>query len=176
MGGADKLLLPYGAGPVVRAPVEAAVRAGVGLIGVVVSGTAGDAVAGAVGGLGVDLISNAGAADGISTSVAAAIAWADDRADALILLLGDEPGVEPMTIARAVHAWREAPETPLRVRYTDRPGHPVIVPLPANELPTGDTGLGPLLTDARTLDVESPAPIDVDDDDAYRQALARLRQ
>jgi hypothetical protein len=43
------------------------------------------------------------------------------------------------------------------------------------ERPRGDAGMRDLLADATELRVDSPAPIDVDTEADYRQALARLR-
>jgi molybdenum cofactor cytidylyltransferase len=177
MGGEHKLLLPFGDAPLIRLSVETAL--GLGLVRTaVITGRGAREVEKALHGLPVDLVENARFAEGLATSVTRAIEWAEPIADGLILLLGDEPGVDRAVIRCAIDAWARAPTRPLRVEYADRPGHPVILPLPTapGARPSGDIGMRELLADARRLPIDAPAPIDVDTENDYHEALARLRQ
>jgi molybdenum cofactor cytidylyltransferase len=173
-----KLLLPYDGEPLVRAPVRAAIAAGFDRVGVVVGRE--PRVAEALAGLSIDLIPNLDVAEGLSSSVRCASSWARGRADAMLLLLADEPGIRPDPIRSLVAAWSRHPVLAARCRYADRAGHPVIVPAP---LPTavtldGDHGLAAWIASlgAAALEcaVEGPAPVDVDTEDGYLAALARL--
>lgn len=177
MGGAQKLLLPFDGGPLVRRPVETALGVGP-LPTCVVTGRASEEVVAALSDLPVETIENLDFAAGLATSVTRAIEWAEPLADGLVLLLGDEPGIDGSVVREAIDVWFDAPRLPLRVRYVDRPGHPVIIPLPVapRDRPSGDTGMRGILTDAAVLTVDRPAPIDVDTETDYQQALARLRQ
>jgi molybdenum cofactor cytidylyltransferase len=173
-----KLLLPYDGEPLVRAPVRAAIEAGFDRVGVVVGRE--PRVAEALAGLPIDLIPNLDAAEGVSSSVRCASRWAGERADAVLLLLADEPGIRTDPIRSLLAAWTRLPVAAARCRYADRTGHPVIVPAP---LPTavtldGDQGLAAWIASlggaALEWAVEGPAPVDVDTEEDYLAALARL--
>lgn len=177
MGGAPKLLLPFGDGPLIRRPVEAARAAGLNDIAVV-AGRESQEISRALDDLPATVVLNPDFATGQGSSVAVALGWAAERSDGLAILLGDEPDIDPDVIRSAVDAWLGFPTAALRVRYADRPGHPVIVPLDSASpyRPVGDRGLMDLLPRAVELAVDRPAPADIDTEDAYRAALARLRQ
>jgi molybdenum cofactor cytidylyltransferase len=71
---------------------------------------------------GADVVENRAYGEGCSSSIAAAMAALDPRCDALVLLLGDQPGVTRETV-RALLAGRAG--SPLAVcRYEDGRGHP----------------------------------------------------
>jgi len=177
MGGGHKLLLPFGDSPLIRSTVRTALASGTDEVAAVTGARASD-VATALEGLSIQLLENPDYETGQASSVSVAIDWAESRADGLLLLLGDEPAIDPAIVRRAVEAWRDSPSVALRVRYADRPGHPVIVPLPVPEdrRPTGDTGMRTLLGRVVEFSVARPAPVDVDTEAHYREALARLRQ
>jgi molybdenum cofactor cytidylyltransferase len=174
MEGADKLLLPIGGRPLIRLPVEAAVAADLSPLAVVVRPDA--RLEAALEGLPVERLENPAVGRGLSGSVEIGLAWASARAEAALLLLGDEPGISPSVIRLALEAWRDRRPAVARIRYADRPGHPVIVrlPLPPDALPTGDVGLRDLVARADEIPVTEEAPIDVDTEADYREALARL--
>lgn len=192
MRGEHKLLRPFPDVSVVRRATEAALASGLGQVAIVVP-AASHPVAQEVEDLPVALLENARAASGLSTSVRVALGWAAARATALVLLLGDEPGVDPAVIRSLVAHWRRDPVPALRARYRDRPGHPVLVRLdaPADlpfDLPGaasggpagphGDTGLRRVLPPEawRDFPVPADAPVDIDTEADYRAALARLPQ
>lgn len=176
MGDTHKLLLPFDGRPLVRHSVEAALAAGVGRVAVI-TGRDAEHIAAVLDDLPVDPIENPDFADGLATSVTRAIEWAEPIASGLLILLADEPGVDPGVVRRAVEIWRSHPSEAVRVRYADRLGHPVVIPLESTiGRPSGDSGMRELLAGATEVPVDSPAPIDVDTEADYRQALARLRQ
>ncbi len=176
MRGVHKLLLPFDGRPLIRHPVEAVLAAGVDRVAVV-TGRSAEGVAAALEDLPVEPIENPDFAEGLATSVERAMEWAEPIGGGLLLLLGDEPGIDPDVIRRAIETWATRPSRPLRTRYADRPGHPVVLPLAGSvERPCGDSGMRGLLADAAEFRVESPAPIDVDTEADYLKALARLRQ
>jgi molybdenum cofactor cytidylyltransferase len=68
------------------------------------------------------VVENRAYAEGCSSSIAAALGSLDPRADVLVLMLGDQPGVGP-TVVRTLLARRG--DAPLAVcRYEDGRGHP----------------------------------------------------
>lgn len=178
MDGPHKLLLPLGGRPLIRHPIEAAFAAGLDPVGVVVGAEA-EAVRDSLADLSVVVIENPDFASGLSSSVACGLAWAAERADAAVVLLGDEPEIDADVIRRAVRAWGALDAPAARVRYSDRPGHPVIVrlPLPAGVSTAGDRGLWgqvAAMSGVHEIVVCEGAPIDIDTKGDYRQALARL--
>jgi len=176
MGNDAKLLLPYRGEPLVRAPVTAALAAGFEEVGVVLGHEA-DGIAAVLADLPVRRIDNPRFAEGLSTSVALALDWAAGRAGAALLLLGDEPDVDPAVIRRLLEEWRARPTGACRTRYRDRAGHPVIVEVGLGGA-AGDRGLrdrlAPERPDVREVAVDGPAPADIDTPADYREAVARL--
>jgi molybdenum cofactor cytidylyltransferase len=68
------------------------------------------------------VVENTDYGTGCSSSIAAALGAVSERADALVLLLGDQPGVTPAVVAALLAARGDAP---LAVcRYDDGRGHP----------------------------------------------------
>ncbi len=87
----------------------------------------------------------------------------------VVVLLGDEPAVDPAVIRALVEACRAAAADAGRVRYTDRPGHPVWLGPAARTVAVTLSGEAavweavsapPLI--GFLLEVDRPAPIDVD--------------
>jgi molybdenum cofactor cytidylyltransferase len=90
---------------------------------IVALGAAADKVRSTVNLSGCVAVDNVHFTQGCSSSIVAALALIDDRADGLVLLLGDQPAVAPA----AVRALRSAGASgaPLAVcRYDDGRGHP----------------------------------------------------
>ncbi len=178
MAGANKLLLPFPKDSVVRCAVRGALASGVGAVGVVVDSDEGPIVD-ALEGLSVQLIVNREAHKGAATSVLAAAEWALGQNSALMLTLADEPTVDPAILRRAADHWFACVFPTLRIRYRDRPGHPVLLSRAVLGSATsleGDAGFRQRLRaeGAPELAVSDPAPIDIDTESDYRAALARL--
>lgn len=174
-----KLLLPLDGGTVVEGAVDAAWEAGLDPL-VVVVGHQGTEVARAVRGFPVCIVHNPAYEGGQATSLARGIREVRlaTRAAAAAILLADEPRILPDVIHRAMSAWRESPEAVVRVRYRDRPGHPVIVPrryFRELEALTGDVGARRWLERREDMlrEVELPlrGPVDVDTTDDYERLV-----
>jgi molybdenum cofactor cytidylyltransferase len=124
--GRPKALLPIATGTVLSTVVERTLRGGVDRV-VVVLGHEAEAV-GAGAGLPRDprlrIVVNAGWADGLSSSLAAGLGECLE-ADAALVVLGDQPGLEPATIGRLMEAWRKG--APIAaVGRERRVAHPVL--------------------------------------------------
>lgn len=65
---------------------------------------------------------------GIGASLAVGLATLrGTTAQACVVLLADQPGVDPVTVAAVVAAWRTSGR-PVRTRYRDGASHPVLLP------------------------------------------------
>jgi molybdenum cofactor cytidylyltransferase len=119
--GRPKQLLPYGERTLLDHVLDTARGCRFDQL-VVALGGAADEVRFAVDLDGADVVENRAYGEGCSSSIAAAMAALDPRCDALVLLLGDQPGVTRETV-RALLAGRAG--SPLAVcRYEDGRGHP----------------------------------------------------
>lgn len=102
--------------------------------------------------------------DGLSSSLRIGLdaAAEDSAADAALVLLGDQPSVDPAVIASVVAAAATRPEPIIRVRYAgDEAPNPVLIRRSAWARAAGldgDRGLAPLLAAHPELVGEVPAP------------------
>ncbi len=131
---------------------------------VVVLGARADAVRAAVDLTGVEVAVCADWADGMSASLRCGL-QAAGGSDEVVVLLGDQPGVGPDTVARV----RAAPGEAARAVYGGVPGHPVVlragVLARAGEL-AGDAGFRDLLGEATRVECgDLGDPRDIDDRD-----------
>jgi molybdenum cofactor cytidylyltransferase len=127
---------------------------------------------------GAEIVVNEGYGAGCSSSIAAAIGAIDPRAQVLVLMLGDMPGVSAGTV-EALLAGRG--DSPLAVcRYDDGRGHPFAFGRDVFDDLThlhGDKGVWRLL-DQRSdevveVPVPGPTPLDVDTLEDYQTVLAQ---
>jgi molybdenum cofactor cytidylyltransferase len=145
---------------------------------IVAIGGAGDDVRSTVDLSGCDVVDNVRYTSGCSSSIVAALAAVDLRADALVLLLGDQPAVEPRSVD-AVRAVAESSGTTLAVcRYDDGRGHPFwFARSRFADLADlhGDKAVWKLLESGRyavaEASVDGPVPIDVDTWADYERLL-----
>ncbi len=118
-------------------------------------------------------------ASGCSSSISAAVAVVDDRADGIILLLGDQPDISSGAVSMLLAG---AGSSPLGVcRYTDGVGHPfwfrrqVFDDLGALH---GDKAVWKLLESDRypvqEVEIDGNIPLDVDTWQEYRALLAAV--
>ncbi|HEV7719666.1 MAG TPA: nucleotidyltransferase family protein [Iamia sp.] len=164
--GQPKQLLPYRGATLLDATLAMARSCRFDQLVVAVGGAA-DEVRSTVALSGCDVVESEAPADGCSSSIAAALAVVDPRAEGLVLLLGDQPGVRPETVAALVDgAGRAAMGV---VRYDDGRGHPFW--LGAGTFADladlhGDKGVWRLLESGRhdvvEVPVAGPVPLDVD--------------
>ncbi len=185
MPGKTKLLQPWGEGVVIEAVVDAARRAGLGPLYVVL-GSGAERLEARLAGSEVITVShdrwNRGRFSTLGTGLAAA--RRSPETEATVVLLGDEPGMSVLTIRSVVSTWRTSGAELVRARYRDRPGHPVLLSraawtraIEASTLPVDSRSnwdrLRSLGLEAREIAIDALAPIDVDDPIAL--ARARLR-
>ena len=172
--GRPKQLLPYAGGTLLGHVVGVA-RACAFAQTIVAIGGAADDVRSQVDLEGVEVVVNDAYGEGCSSSIAAALAAVDERCDTLVLLLGDQPGVTPDTVA-ALLAGRG--DTPLAVcRYDDGRGHPIAFDRGVfGELANlhGDKGVWRLLDRGPVTEVRVAGlvPLDVDTLEDYEAVLA----
>lgn len=161
---------------------ESLVRRGAHLLGPrcpggvhVVVGAAADAVGVALKGEPVTLVQNPDWAQGLSTSLLRGVAALPPMADAVLILLCDQPAVTAADLDELIAAWRIEPELIAAAGFGDRLGAPVIMPRafwPQLSALRGDQGARSLLEwHAEHTTVPMPhAAMDVD----TPEDLARL--
>jgi molybdenum cofactor cytidylyltransferase len=177
--GRPKQLLPYGGGTLLGHTVDVARACGFPQLVVALGGASAD-VRAAIDLEGADVVVNDAYGEGCSSSIAAALATVDPRCEVLVLLLGDQPGVEPASVAALTAGLGDAP---LAVcRYDDGRGHPIAFARSTfSELAElhGDKGVWRLLDrygeDVAEVPIAGPVPLDVDTEDDYAAVLAVAR-
>jgi molybdenum cofactor cytidylyltransferase len=162
--GANKLLAPLDGRPVLQHTLDAVAAAGVEDV-VVVLGAEAEAVEAAIVWRSECRVANERPEDGISSSIRVGLDAAVEvpGADAVLIVLGDQPTLRPGVI-RAVLAVAESPGAAtayfVRPRYADDPApNPVLVRRTAWALAAGlegDWGLGPLMANQPDRVVEVP--------------------
>ncbi|RMF97905.1 MAG: nucleotidyltransferase family protein [Gammaproteobacteria bacterium] len=105
--------------------------------------------------------------EGIGASIRHGVAELGGQADAVLILLADQPAVGSDDLQRLVAAWRAAPERPAAAGLAGRPVVPAIFPaswFPALSRLRGDRGARGLLREAQALSlVPMPAAgVDID--------------
>jgi molybdenum cofactor cytidylyltransferase len=174
--GQPKQLLPYRGRPLLEHALETARTCGFAQVLCAVGGAAAEVRAG-VDLSGVEVVENPAPEEGCSSSIAAALGAIDPRSDVLVLLLGDQPGVRPETVAALLAGRGEAAFAVCR--YDDGRGHPFAFGREAfGELAAmhGDKAVWKLLDRhaAAVADVHVPGrvPLDVDTWEDYEALLA----
>ncbi len=126
---------------------------------------------------GFEVVNNPAFSEGCSSSIAAALAAVDPRADALVLMLGDQPGVRPESVAALIAARGDS--NLAACAYENGRGHPFACSRAVfADLATlhGDKGVWKLMDRAgeAVVDVPVPGPIpsDVDTWEDYEAVLA----
>jgi molybdenum cofactor cytidylyltransferase len=174
--GRPKQLLRYGTGTLLGHVLDTARGCGFDQTLCVVGGAAGE-VKGAVDFAGVQLVENRAFGEGCSSSIAAALGAVNPRADVLVLMLGDQPGVSVDTVAALLTGRGEAP---LAVcAYDDGRGHPLAFGRGMFEaLSTlhGDKGVWKLMDrfadEVVEVAVAGPIPRDVDTWEDYEALVS----
>jgi molybdenum cofactor cytidylyltransferase len=166
--GATKQVVEVDGLPLVAHAVRVAHTAGIGRVLVVVGHDAEAVATAARRGGPVEVVVNPDHADGQSTSLRAGIAAAAAIGgdEVAVVLLADQPGVEPGVVRDVVGAIGGDVEA-ARARYDDGAGHPVAFARrvwPRVATVTGDRGARDLLADLTLVEVavSGVAPRDVD--------------
>jgi molybdenum cofactor cytidylyltransferase len=165
--GSQKLVAQIGGVPIVRRAAEG-LASGVDRL-VVVTGSEGALVRDALAGLNARCIENTEWAAGLSTSLRAGILAVEREASAVVIALGDQPGLDPKLVRTVIETWRATGKPIVAARYRGARGHPVLLDRvvfgEASEV-RGDVGARTLIErDAARVayvDVEADAPRDVD--------------
>ncbi len=133
-----------------------------------------DSVLAALGSQRVFIVINEAYRDGMGTSIAAAARVCSERADAILLLLADQPLVTAEHLQMLVDTWSGAEDEIVASAYEGSQGPPVLLPVATFdelELLDGDTGARALLDDVRfhvvtvpfeaaATDIDTPADLD----------------
>ncbi|SCF07928.1 molybdenum cofactor cytidylyltransferase [Micromonospora coriariae] len=172
--GEAKQLLPYRGRTLLDATLDLARSCGFDQLLVTLGGAASE-IRDRVDLTGCQVVENSAFSSGCGSSVGTAARSVDPRADALVLLLGDQPGVRAADVRRVAAA-----STPLAVcRYADGLGHPFRFGrevLPELSDLHGDRAVWRLLHSGRhqvtEVPVDGPVPIDVDTRADYERLLA----
>lgn len=173
--GTPKQLLPYRDTTVLGATLQVARIVGFDQL-IVTLGGAAQAVRDAVPLDGADVVTVDDFGTGCSASLRAALQHVDPRAAGIVLMLGDQPRVDPTTVRRMVAAGVGADI--VVCRYADGVGHPFWFGRDAFEELSqlhGDKGVWKLLESGRhpvrELAVDGPVPLDVDTWEDYHRLL-----
>jgi molybdenum cofactor cytidylyltransferase len=124
-GERDKLLATLDGEPLVRCAARTLADADLDSVAAVV-GQESPAVVDALADIDLAVVANPDAAAGQATSVRRGVAWARDRADAVVFALGDMPRVDPGTVDRLVAAYRAGRGSALAAGYDGQRGNPVL--------------------------------------------------
>jgi len=170
--GQAKQLLPFGAATLLDHVLDTARACAFDQLVCVLGGEA-EAIRGAVDLHDVDVVENQNFGAGCSSSIAVALSAVDPRTDVVVLLLADQPGVTPTTVAALLSGRGAAPLA--ACNYEDGRGHPLAFARSMfAELRAlhGDKGVWKLLDNRAAGVVDVPIsgqiPPDVDTWDDYR--------
>jgi molybdenum cofactor cytidylyltransferase len=127
------------------------------------------------------IVYNAEYGAGCPSSLLAGLDYAGECA-AIVMLLGDMPGVNASIIDRVLAAWRAGPSWAAVTAYDDGLGHPFVFAadaFPALRALHGDKAVWKLVDNepedrVRRIRVHAPRPLDVDTWDDYREVSRRL--
>jgi molybdenum cofactor cytidylyltransferase len=173
--GTPKQVLPYRNTTLLGATLDLARSAGFDQL-IVTLGGAAPTVREAVRLDGADVVTVDDSGAGCSASLRAALERVDTRAAGIVLMLGDQPCVDPATIRRLA---TEGPGADIMVcRYDDGVGHPFWLSRTVfGDLSQlhGDKGVWKLVESGRypvrELSIDGPIPLDVDTWDDYQRLV-----
>ncbi|HEX8975090.1 MAG TPA: nucleotidyltransferase family protein [Solirubrobacteraceae bacterium] len=178
--GRPKQLLPYESGTLLDHVLGTARECAFDQLLCVVGGGAAEVLP-AVDFSGVEVVENPEFGEGCSSSIAAALGKVDPRTEVLVLMLGDQPGVNASSVAALLDGLGDGAVA--ACGYTDGRGHPLAFGRSAfGELAKlhGDKGVWKLLDrygdEVLDVPVEGPIPRDVDTWEDYEAVLDEHRQ
>lgn len=175
--GQPKQLLPFKGGTLLGWVINQAERA-VGLDElIVVLGRAADEIREKVVFGNAKVVENPVFGEGCASSYRAGIGALDPRSDAIMILLGDQPGVDPETINRVADEWRQGGGQIALASYQGRKGHPMLFARPLFDKLVdlhGDKAAWKLV-DAnpelvRVVPFDRPFPEDINTEEDFRRA------
>ncbi|MBB4437557.1 MULTISPECIES: nucleotidyltransferase family protein [Rhizobium] len=171
-GGKHKLLAEFDGVPLVRRSALTALGADAASV-IVVTGHRRNEIAAALDGLALTFIDNPDYPSGMASSLIAGFSSRDaDRAEGILVMLADMPGISTTHLDALISAFRNAGgEAIVRAVSRGKPGNPVILPRSLNQAVLrleGDVGARDIIAtsglpvldvdvgDAALLDVDTP--------------------
>lgn len=177
--GRSKQLLPLGDKPLIRWTAARVLASALDDVSVVIGSDA-DAVRAALASLPLRIVENPAYVSGQASSLCAGIAALDDDIGAVVMLLGDQPEIDPAAIDAVISRWRETAAPVVMTAYRARQSHPVLLArelFPELLVIDGDQGAREVIRRYRDRVVTAPwdtdPPADIDTEEAYRHLLAR---
>ena len=178
--GQPKQLLPFGSATLLDATLDVVRRSPFAQRLVTIGGAAPE-VRERVDLSGIEVVDSVHFTDGCSSSIVSALATVDEASTGIVMLLGDQPGVDIGVIETLIAA---ATSSPLAVcRYTDGIGHPfwfgreVFGDLAQLH---GDKGIWKLIESGTypvlEIPIDAMIPLDVDTWNDYERLLASVGQ
>lgn len=177
--GRPKQVLPLAGEPIVTHVGKRAKSSRAARVMAVLGGASGETMA-ALENIVDELIINDAFAEGQGTSIAAGIRYLYSTShllgscEAVVFLLGDQPGIDTAAIDAVIDAWEDGARIAM-VKYTDRPGHPVLFDRAYwQELSrlNGDQGGRSVLDkhrdDVEYVRIDTESPMDVDTEADWR--------
>ena len=175
--GEPKQLLPYGDGTLLGHTLSTARDCGFDQLIVALGGSS-DEVRRQVDLAGAEVVENRDFGEGCSSSIAAALGAVDERAQVLVLMLGDQPGVTAATVESLLLGRPEGAKFTV-CRYEDGRGHPLAFGcelFPELGDLHGDKAVWKLMDryEDEVVEVPVPGPIppDIDTREDYEAVLA----
>ncbi|MEO9530483.1 molybdopterin-binding/glycosyltransferase family 2 protein [Roseibium sp.] len=181
MGGPNKLLATLDGKPLIRHAAEAACGAGLTQT-IVVTGHLAEDIAAQVADLDVTLVHNPDFADGMSGSIRAGVNALSEDIDAVIILLGDMPGIGADALGKLVSAYRGSRSCLIATATADgKRGNPVLWDrrfFSALKNLSGDVGARHVIAEnpgfVTEVEIGVAARLDLDTPEALRAAGGRL--
>lgn len=176
-GAGHKLLAEFDGEPLIRRMANTALASRAGEV-IVVTGHRGEAIASALDGLNLTVVTNPAHASGMASSLKAGVAAMPADATGALVLLGDMPALTAGHLDMLIDAFANGGgDSIVRASYGERRGNPVILPrraFAALQGLDGDVGARAIIDSGAfpVLDVEigPAARLDVDTPEAVRQA------
>jgi len=129
---------------------------------------------------GVKVVKNPVFGEGCSSSYRAGIEVLDPRSDAIMIILGDQPGVDPETINRVADEWRQGDGRIALASYQGRKGHPMLFAKPLFDQLVGlhgDKAAWKLVDSnaglVREIQFDRPFPEDIDTMEDFRREITK---
>jgi molybdenum cofactor cytidylyltransferase len=179
--GTPKQLLPFGGTTVLGHVVDQLLASAVDEVCVVVGHEA-DRVADSLSARPVRIVVNPDCRAGMLWSIRSGLGAVADSSAAVLIALGDQPGITPELVDRMLQSFRTCGKGILVPVYDGKRGHPLLVSMRYRDeilARHDDVGLRGLLEahpdDVLELGVSTPAVLqDLDDPEDYQRELARL--
>jgi len=176
--GHPKQLLDLQGKPMLRHVVDAALASALEEVVVVVGHAAADVRAALPTDDRLRTVDNPRYADGQSMSLIAGLDAVDARGEAIVVLLGDQPGVRSRAIDAVVERYRHEPATIVQASYSGTPAHPTLIDRalwPELRALTGDEGARAVIRRHRNervvVELGGRPPVDIDTESDYRRVL-----